>query len=97
MSISIKIEPTSDLKEFWKLVLKRVHVEFGNHKAPAIYGEVSAIIPLLYILTLAAISGDVYLAINILMKAGVKPAFVFIQIGADIVLAILPFLLLKLG
>lgn len=97
MSISTKIEPTSDLKEFWKLVLKRVHVEFANHKAPAIYGEVSAIIPLLYILTIAAISGDIYLAVNILMKAGVKPAFVFIQIGADIVLAILPFLLLKLG
>ncbi|MBI3233542.1 MAG: hypothetical protein HYZ42_05790 [Bacteroidetes bacterium] len=97
MKISNKIEPTAGLKEFWKLVLKRKNVELGLHKAPGMYGEVSAIIVVLYILTIAAVGGDIYLAMKILMKAGVKPAFVFIQIGADIVLAILPFILLTIG
>lgn len=98
MTIPNKVNPSSSLKEFWKLVIKRVNVEFSSiHKAPAIFGEVSGIITILYILTILAISGDVYLAVKILMKAGVKPAFVFIQIGLDIFLAILPFLLLTFG
>ncbi len=49
------------------------------------------------LLSILAICGDFYLAINILIKAGVKPAFVAIQILLDFFLAILPFLLLSLG
>ncbi len=95
MSFSNRINPPSDLKEFWKLVLKRIHMEIDNHRAPAMYASVSAIIGILYVLTIVAISGDIYLAVNILKKQGVKPEYVAIQICADIVLAILPFILLK--
>lgn len=97
MTISNKINPNGDLKQIWKLVLKNIHIEEGIHKAPAIYAEVSGIIGLLYILMFLAIGGDIYLAFNILIKAGVKPAFVAIQVILDFFLAILPFILLSIG
>ncbi len=88
----ILFNPSDKFKNAWSLAPQNQVLELDGHKTNSMYADLSAAIPIFYLLTFLAISFDIYLGFSVLAKAGVNLPVVVISVIADIFLAIIVYL-----
>ncbi len=91
---NLYFNPNDKLKNLWQLAPNDGVLEYDQKiKTNYMYGELSSALPLFYLLTFMAIIFDIYLGVNVLAKYGLSWAFVIGSIIADIIMAVLVYLL----
>ncbi len=89
---NLKLNPSKKLRMAWTFVPQNQRIEVSGHKTSSMYGEPSSLIPLFYLLTILAISFDIYLGFSVLLKSGVDVYLVFASVLFDIILAVMVYL-----